>query len=197
MSGIITLLAVALGWFLNELSTGLRHRREDRRAAGPVVMDLLEIRHRLIALNDVKENVFDKLQIPAQVQLYLKQYICTLLPDPPKFAERYEDAVSTLARVDPVQAFRLCGKSGIGPFIAQLSGLAASDQSSSEFWNMVEPGVLMRFMPHLEELILDVARVHGWRPWWRARRRLNEAALDQDDKKFISDLLSKIKASAG
>jgi hypothetical protein len=56
MSVMLPLLAVAIGWLLNELSSLIRLRREDRRSAGPVLTDLLEIRHKLITLNEaVKE----------------------------------------------------------------------------------------------------------------------------------------------
>jgi hypothetical protein len=198
MDRIITLLAVALGWLLSELSTLLRLRREDRRAAGPLLSDLLEIRHRLVALDAFRKELGKQVQIPAQAQLQVQQYIRALVPDPPRFAEKYAEAVSALARVDPIRAFRLRGQPLIGPLLAQLAGLAASDQAASGLWIAVaEPKLLGLLVPHLEELILDVAGAHGWRTWWRVRRRLREPVLSRSDKERIFNFLAEIKKASG
>jgi hypothetical protein len=194
MNKIIPLLAVALGWLLNELSSLVRLRREDRRAAGPVLTDILEIRHRLLTVDECVKELGKQLQIPSQAQLQFQQYIQTLFPEPPQFIEKYEEAVSTLARVDPIRAFRLRGQPLIAPFLACLQGLAASTKTDTEIWSTIlQPQFLARFRPHIEELILDVARAHGWVTWWRARRRLREPALSEADRKWISDVIDKAK----
>lgn len=205
MTMIVPLLAVALGWLLNELSSLVRLRREDRRTAGPVLTDLLEIRHRLLTLNEaVREYVKElgkHLQLPSQAQLQFQQYLQTLLqtsfPQSPRFIEKYEEAVSTLARVDPIRAFRLRSQPLIAPFLDWLQSLAASTETDAQIWSTVfEPELLGKFKPHIEELILDVARAHGWLTWWRARRRLRQPALSEADKKWISDLIEKLKKAA-
>jgi hypothetical protein len=176
----------------------LRLRREDRRATGPILTDLFEIRHQLVALDAFKKELGKQIQIPAQAQLQLHNYILGLVPSPPKFVERYEEAVSALARVDPIQAFRLRSQPLIGPFLGQLRGMAASDQAGSEFWTrVVEPALQPLFIGHLEELIRDVAWAHGWRTWWRAGRRLKKPIITESDKALISDLLGKVKATSG
>jgi len=129
MDKIITLLAVALGWLLNELSTLLRLRREDRRAAGPVLTDLLEIRHRLVALDAVVAELGKRFEVPPQGRLLLQRFLQTLIPEAPKFVETYEAAVSTLARVDPIIAFRVRGQPWIAPLLARLRALAACGKS--------------------------------------------------------------------
>jgi hypothetical protein len=205
MNMIVPLLAVALGWLLNELSSLVRLRREDRRTAGPVLTDLLEIRHRLLTLNEaVTEYVKElgkQLQLPSQAELRFQQYLRTLLqtsfPRSPRFIEKYEEAVSTLARVDPIRAFRLRSQPLITPFLDWLQSLAASIETDAQIWSTVfEPELLGRFKPHIEELILDVARAHGWLTWWRARSRLGEPALSEADKKWISDFIEKLKKAA-
>ena len=189
--------SLAAGWALNELSQLIRLRREDRRAAGPVVTDLLEIRHQLMTLDAFKKELTKHFPIPAQAQLQLQNWIQALLPAPPKLVERYEEAVSTLAHIDPLTAFRLRGQTMVGPLLTQLRGLAALKQSDSEFWlSAVEPQVLTLLMPHLEELILDVARAHGWSTWWRARCRLRRPHLSESEAAWISEWLAKVKAAA-
>lgn len=197
MDKIIALIAVALGWLFSELSSVVRLRREDRRAAGPVLTDLFEIRNRLVSMDECMKEFGHQLQLPHQARLQLQQYLLTVFPEPPGFIEKYEEAVSTLARVDPIRAFRLRGQMLVGPFVTALRGLAASTPADSELWSTIfEPEFQGRFKRHLEELILEVARAHGWLTWWNARKRLRQPALSQEDKKWISDFIEKFKSAA-
>lgn len=197
MTSIFALLAVALGWFLNELSSVVRLRREDRRASGPVLTSLLEIRHRLLNFDELMRELGKHLRIPSQVRLQLQQYLRTLIPEPPKLIEEYEKAVSTLAFVDPVRAFRLRGQPLIEPYLATVQGLAATTETDAEMWSaIIEPEILGRFRANIERLILEVARAHSWVTWWRVRRRLREPNVSDDDRKMISDLIEKLKKAA-
>jgi hypothetical protein len=197
VGGLFPVLTLLLGWALNEVGSLARLRREDRRAAGPVLTDLLEIRHRLVGLEAAMRRFGKDLQIPAQARLQLQQYIRALVPDPPKFIENYEEAVSNLARVDPVRAFRLRGRSLIVPFLAQVEAIAASDQAGSDIWSgVVEPKVMARAVPSLENLILDIARAHGLRTWWRAWRHLGKPVLDRDFDEFVSEIVTEVKKKA-
>lgn len=194
MNMIIPLMAVALGWLLNEMSSLVRLRREDRRAAGPVLMDLFEVRHRLLVADAYVKELGKRFQIPSQAQLQLQHVIQTLFPEPPRFIEKYEKAVSTLARVDPIRAFRLRGQPLIAPLLTWMQGLAASTETDAKIWSTIfESEFLGRFKSNIEELILDVARAHGWLTWWRARRRIREPALSEAGRKWISDFMEKLK----
>src|SRR5579862_3802668 len=167
MRVILPLFAVALGWLLNELSSLIRLRREDRRTAGPVLTDLLEIRHRLVTLNEAIKEYLQELgkhvqlspQARVQVQQYLQNLLQTSFPQSPDFVEQYEQAVSTLARVDPIRAFRLRSQPFVAPFLNWLQNLATSTETDAQIWSTVfEPEFLGKFRPQMEELILDVAR---------------------------------------
>jgi hypothetical protein len=195
---LFPVLALILGWALNELGSSLRLRREDRRAAGPVLMDLFEIRHRIVALDAWRKEMITHFPIPAQAQLQLQNIVLTLMPTSPNLAERYEEAVSTLALVDPILAFRLRGLPSLDPLLTQLRGLAALKQVDSEFWSGIgEPTMMAPLIEHLEESILDVAKAHGWRTWWQARGRLKKPTLCEAERAQISDLLTKLKAASG
>ena len=198
IGGLFPVLTLVLGWALNEVGSLARLRREDRRAAGPVLTDLLDIRHNLLAFDAYSKELAAHFPMSAQAQVQLQNLILALMPDPPNLVERYEQAVSTLARVDPIAAFRLRGQTTIGPALTQLRSLAASKQTDSEFWlGLVEPQMLALLMPHLEELILDVAWAHGWTTWWRAQRRLKKPHFSPSEMVWISELLAKVKTAAG
>jgi hypothetical protein len=173
LGGLIPVLALVLGWALNEFSSSLRIRREDRRAAGPLLTDLLEMRHRLFGLDAAIAELRAHLPIPPEAEPFLKQLILQLIPEAPKYEERFEDAVREVARGNPILAFRLRGQPFVLPMLSQLRGIAAPDQAASLVWHrIVEPGFLDLLKPNLEDLILEVAKAHGWWTWFRAWRRL-------------------------
>lgn len=197
-SSFSTVFALVVGWTLNELSASIRLRREDRRVAGPLLGDLLEIRHQLFALDAIVSHLGSQLNLPAQAQLALKQYICQLLPNPLKFSAKFEEAVTQIARVDPILAFRLRGQPIFAQILPQARNLATADEAASKLWqSVVEPGVLKLLKPQFEELILDVARAHGWWSWFRTRRRLRRPMeLDQIDKDRFSAFITTLKTAS-
>jgi hypothetical protein len=185
-------VAVVLGWFLNEVSATLRLAREDRRVAGLVLNDLLEVSHRLRALDSTIGELKKYFPLSLETEMTLKQALDLIVPEAPHFADRYEEAVSIIARSDPLLPFRLGNQPMMGRLMAWLRGLAASDQTASIFWTSVgEPGLLKLFNPHLEELIRDVARVHGWRTRWRTGRTLKKPLeFTKEEHEWVSSLLS-------
>lgn len=199
-SGLVNLfpaITLILGWALSELGSLLRLRHEDRRAAGPVLSDLFEIRQTIVALDAWKKEFATHFPIPAQAQLQLQNIVLTLMPTSPNLAERFEEAVSTLALMDPILAFRLRGLPSIGPLPAQLRGLAALKQVDSEFWcGIGEPKMFAILIQPLEESILEVAKAHGWRTWWQARRPLKRPTQSEAERAQISDLFTKPKATS-
>lgn len=197
MHELITLLAVAVGWLLNELSSLIRLRREDRRSIGPVLRDLLEIRHRLFALDSAIAELKRHLPIPAEAESPLKQVLSMLVPPPPRLQERYDEAVSIVARANPLLAFRLGYQPTLETLLASLRNLAASDPATSKLCSStVEPALLHLFKPRLDELILDVAQAHGFLTKWRARRILRRPMqLTQEEQQQISHLLSQAQAT--
>lgn len=194
---LFALVGVALGWALTELGLFLRLRREDRRLEGPILTDLLEIRHRLFVLDAGIKEISKEIPFSTQDKVQLQRLVLTLFPEPPEFLERYEEALSALARIDPIRAFRLRGQPLIAPFLAQFQSLAAT-QTDSEIWTtIVQPELLARVKPHIEELILDVACAHSWRSWWQARKLLRKPTLSEADRKWISDVIEKLKKAGG
>jgi hypothetical protein len=197
IGSIFPVLTLILGWALNEVGSSLRLRREDRRAAGPLLADLLMLRHQLFALENVVAHLRSHVQFPAQVELWLKQYICQAGPEPSKFAEKFEEAVTQIARADPILAFRLRGQPFLGQVLPQWRAIIMADETASKIWQgTVEPGFLKLVKPHLEQLILDVAWVHGWWAWFRTRRRLKRPLeFAQAEKDGISAYLAALQAA--
>ena len=72
VNGLFPVLTLMLGWGLNQVESIVKLRRDDRRAAGPVLTDLFEIRHQLMSVDAAMKEIAKHLPIPAQAQLQLQ-----------------------------------------------------------------------------------------------------------------------------
>jgi hypothetical protein len=192
---LFPVLALVLGWALNEMGASLRLRREDRRAFGPLLTDLLEMRHRLFGLDTALALLRPRLPVPPEALPLLRQLVQKLVPEAPRYRERFEDAVAQVARVNPILAFRLRGQPLALRVLSELRGIAGVDPAASLVWHrIVEPGFLDLLKANLEELILEVARAHGWWTWFRAWRRLKKPMeLPRGEKERISAFVAAMK----
>jgi hypothetical protein len=171
----LPLAGVAVGWGLNQCGQWLVFRRDERRAIGRALADLLEVRHRLLAIPKAVEAMSSKLGMPADAQAPLKVVLGALLPSNESLAKRYEESVNLVAGMNPILAYRLRSQDMVGPFLHQLRALALQDgpQGVALFGTM-EDHLLRHLTPHLERLIRELAKRHGWRTRWETNRRLKE-----------------------
>ena len=67
------LLAAALvGWLFNEASNVIRMRREERRAIGRVVSDLIIIRRHILAVKEMVKKVRELQQFSPRQELFFR-----------------------------------------------------------------------------------------------------------------------------
>jgi len=84
------LVSVAVGWFLHELSDTIKVRREDRRAVGNVLAELLEIRHQWRSLPACIAEVKRLFALPAEADVIIRTTIDQMLsPMLSRMEERY------------------------------------------------------------------------------------------------------------
>ncbi len=196
MDKIITLLAVTLGWFLNEVGRAFELRREGRRAIAEVLTDLMEIRHNLLAIEKLRDVLSTTLRVPADRLPPVQDWIEPWLPDAKKFAERYEEGVRALARADPILAYRLRSHAIIRPALADLRKLAIAGGEPPNLWGRIERSLVGIVGPHLDELILEVARLHGWITWVRVRHLIRKPlALTSEEERSFARLVELASAS--
>jgi hypothetical protein len=171
----LPLAGVAVGWGLNQCGQWFVFRRDERKAIGRALADLLEVRHRLLAIPKVVEAMSAKLGMPADAQTPLKVVFGALFPSDEGLAKRYEESVSLVAATNPVLGFRLRSQDVVGPFLHQLRALALRDGPQSvALLGTMENHMLSHLAPHLERLIRELAKRHGWRTWWETNRRLKQ-----------------------
>jgi len=101
--GIVTLL---IGWCLEELGDRLRSRREERKPFARATADLLEMRHRFLSVRTALGEIKKHLQFSPDAESALRAYVDALLPQADDLQQRYNEAVSLVAGIDPISSPR-------------------------------------------------------------------------------------------
>src|SRR5437660_7606482 len=131
-----TLLSVALGWLLAEAGLWLRTRREDRRAIGRALANLLLIRERLYMIRIMTQKLQTIVATDAHEILKMQHFLDTFLPDSPGLKEQYEDALKTLSGSRPLLAESLYKQVSLDA-IRNVRQLFLRDRSAAEFLSKI------------------------------------------------------------
>lgn len=128
---VIPFFALLVGWFLNELSNLFRSRGENKKVRKRLIFVLLELHHQVASLSSIKHVVSyqKKLKslLPTEItqdEEYKSHFAAGI-----EFGEEinqessieviedlkptYDEVVRALAAIDPVQAYRLNGKTSV------------------------------------------------------------------------------------
>ena len=186
------LFSAAVGWFLHELSDTLKIRREDRRAVGEVLSELLEIRHQWRSVPAYFAEVQRRLALPPEAAAFIRTIIAQALsPMLSKTEERYNEALDSIKGRLPILAFELRGKDALRQSLDHLRSLAASDPAAVGALDSVESSLTQEALPLLEILLLKLAWIHGFDTWFRLRRRLRKKEELQNDVQKLLDTILK------
>jgi hypothetical protein len=162
------------GWLLSQLGQWFSARREEKKAIARVLSELLEIRHRLLAVPKVTELLSQYIPIPPEAQTAIKIAFVSLFPFDADISKRYDDAVSLVGACNPVLGFRLRSQDVASPFLNAIRQLSlAGGAGSAAAFTKVEKELLEHLKPHLEDLAREVAKMHGWITWWKVRHLLH------------------------
>jgi hypothetical protein len=178
LAPIIAIIAVVVGWALHELSDTIRLNREDRRVAGAVLAELLEIRNGIRAVPLVLDQIRKRAPIPAEAEAPVRSFCSTLVVQMTAgLPERFNKSVDSLAGRLPLLAFELRSKDRLDPMLNQLRALVANDPNASLLLPTIEDNLRGEFLPKIDALVLRLAWLHGWKTWIRVRWR--SRTLDQ------------------
>jgi len=192
---ISPLVGVIIGWFLKEVSQMVRLHREDRRAIGQVLTDLMEIRYRLLGIEKISDEI-KRFKISVQEQLLLKSFIDNILSNLQDLNKRYEKRVNTIASADPLLGFQLRSKDLLNPYISQIRSIASMSEDSATIWNQIEVQLIESAEPEFERLILKLSWLHSWRTWLYTRRYLRRSLeIPPEFEELISSMIEQNKQS--
>ena len=167
-------VGVVLGWLLSQLGQWFAARRDEKKAIARVLSELLEIRHRLLAIPRIAELLSQHFPIPPESQTAIKIAIARLFPADVDMGKRYGEAVGLVAACNPILGFRLRSQDVASPLFDTMRQLALADSpATATALTRVEAELMGHLRPHLDELIKEIAWLHSWSTWWRIRHRLN------------------------
>jgi len=175
-----------VGWLLHEFSDLFKIRREDKRALGRVLAELLEVRTRLQAIPAVMKALRERIPLAAHDEAMLRHVFDNFFPVG-QIQERYNQAIDSMAGRLPLLAYRLRSRDIVTPVLSQLRALALNDPQAVAIIGKAEDEAIRLVMPNFDELALELARLHSWVTWWRLRSRLREpAVIPNEVNEFIS-----------
>lgn len=187
-SGVLPVLSVALGWLLNEFGSALRLRREDRRAIGRLLSDLLVIRREVLAMQAAAKMIRELPYSPRE-HLFFQLILAQLSPPDAGFQARFDESVKSVMGVKPLLGFDLVQQSQRLILLERLKQVAAVSDESADAW--AEMGPLIEGTSDLDDLINDLAWLHGWRTWLEVRRHTRKPL-----RELPENLVGLLKAEA-
>jgi hypothetical protein len=187
-----TIVAVFLGWFLNEVSHWLRLRGEQRKPLARAIADLLEIRHTIRGVSTILAEMKRHFPIAPDAELALRKLLEEFIPETESLQKRYNEAVNLVAEVDPILAFRLRSRDEFTPFLRKVRPWFESENVTKPHVLQMEDKLSQMFLKILEELILELAKAHGLKTLWRTRKQLSKPV---DISKEIGEFLALIQES--
>jgi len=184
---VLTLIA---GWFLNELSCFFRLRREERKPFAIAMTDLLDIRHRLRAVSTTVGEIKKRFPMSPDNELVVRRFCQDFIAQTETLQRRYNEAVTLIATVDPILAFRLRSKDEFPSLLQQLRPFLDTDVQTRPFVAQIEAKLSCAFLEYLEESIVQVAKAHSMRTWWRIRKYLRK---HQEMPKAFDEFVSLVQ----
>lgn len=190
LSSLLPLIYTAFGWLLNEGSQFFRLRHERRLPIGWALADLLNIRHRFLAIKLLTDEIATLGKLSPQQQLHFEHWFESLLPDLARLHQRYEESVKAIAGVRPILAFQISELDTIPSALAQLRGLALTDEEASAVFHNVSSQVTD--LPLFDEKIRKLAWKHGFRTWYEIRGRIQKPLIIPPEfQKILKSLKSE------
>jgi hypothetical protein len=159
------LVGVLIGWGLNELSQVLRIRRERRVPVGRALSQLLEARDFLLVTREISQALTARPKAPHGVGMAIRAIAPKFVPLLPDRLGMYMEALTEVAGLSPVLAFRLRGSGPVMILLEQLRCLMSADPAAVRHWEQLGAELKAEAYRDLDRLIRVAARHHGWRTW--------------------------------
>jgi hypothetical protein len=169
-----SIISIALGWLLSQLSQYSLERRDRRKAISRALSDLLEIRHQFLSIETAVGEIerLAKLTPEAKAQFYT--LVNNALPNWQYMGQRYDESVSLIASIDPLLAFELRSKDQVRPTLSMLQNIASQDPQAAAFWNSFHKKIVSQLEPDFDAAVRKLAWKRGSITRLRVEKKLKK-----------------------
>lgn len=191
---------ILLGFGLNELSTFIKVRREDRRIVGRALAELLEVRFQLLFHRGVVKEIIKLLpvKISAYDELMIQTHLVPkLLPNPAEgLTQRYNDAVTAVSGVLPTLAYVLRSKDLAASVLERMQTIVPVPPEAAPYVINLQDKAIEVGVSKLDELIRELAKLHGRKSAKEVEPILRgQTEIPADVIKFVADQALAAKAA--
>lgn len=162
ISILAPLIGVVIGSMLTGLGVFLKERHERKRIISIALAELLEIRHRLVVLDTLMDDIRKLLGLNDEACLIVRNFLETFIPDCEGGDERYNNAVSLIAGSNPVLAFSLRSKNSAPRFLAALRYFAIESGIDLKQYDMLESSLRSAIIPNVNDAAIELAKSLSW-----------------------------------
>ena len=182
VSVIFPVIALIIGWSLNELSRYFGFRQQRHGALGQTLSQLLVIRMHMINIKLFTDILTGDFKMPLSSIPEFKRLYSELIPySGEEVDQKMRDAIAVIASYDPILASVLSTNIGVSNIFTKLSykieGKGESDELFIDYLSSLEN----KMMPLLDEATLTLARKHGLLTYIRVRLLIRKGQYIPED----------------
>lgn len=176
-SKLLPLIAAALfGWLFSEGSNVIRLRREEHRAIGRALSDLIIIRRHILAVKEIVKKVRELNKFSPREQLFFQIAIDLFIPKDEGLQSRYEESMRVMTGIKPLLGYELVSQGQLLSTMGTLKQLSATNDDTASAWEELAGHI--EDTSYLDDLIIRLAWSHGWRTWFGVKRHLRTPLRD-------------------
>lgn len=196
------LFTLMLGWILSEGSNALRRRGTRKEAIRLALAELLELRHRVIGNQFLFGELVQQIQLPPTAVFQLRKALPSPMQNDPSISERFNSALTEVAKHDPFLAYQLRGKDILNMFETLLHPEAIQDDRFATFAHETQQHLYEDLLPTLDLVVMRTAKHVGIATWLRAlylikyKPRISKDVRTMTDR-FMSSFIEQMKTHAG
>ena len=222
---LFSVVGVVFGWTLNQLGQWIRTKQKDKKNLKFVLFNLLETYfiftrsdldkiiqsvtnkiHLMMPKDDQSENSKEFIQtlLSGMLTNYLKS---DLLKEIKVIGKNYQNSVNILAKIDPLTAYYLSGKSNIHESIDTIEGLFESikeifpkeqneiDFHANQAMSIIKPDIFKNTLLDLENDIKKIAWKINLHVWFRSKQAIKRLKVNANEQleKDVDKLFHKLK----
>lgn len=182
------LLGVVVGGLLTGAGAHYKVRAEKKRVVAAALSDLLEARHRIVAVEAVIEEIRRRAEIGPEQMAFIRNLIDAQLPTG-EFEERYDRAVTLLCTVDPVLGHSVRSKQALPSLLGSLRGQAATGGVDLVRFESFERSLLAAALPSINASLRSLAWAHSFTTWLKVRRLIGRpGAMPEAVRQFVDKI---------